>query len=315
MLGVITNQAPNGFMYTHITRDDRIVIADGLRRQETASFIANRIRKDESTVAREIARNKDSDGEYSVRIADRKAQARRKKSKQKYRLIDNDFELSKRIEERLEPLISPETISQELGIHHQTIYSWIYRTRPDLLSRLPQRGRKRRRYGSHREINVGWTKTVKSIHDRIEVDLNWEGDTVRGKTKPKLLTHVERRSLYLIADLLPNGTADAVQMRMKKSNILGTITYDRGSEFALWRMIEENTGTSIYFADAYHPWQRGKNENTNGRLRRVYPKGFDFATINQRDLNRVVWKMNHTPRKSLSWQTPCAVYGRCCTSR
>lgn len=302
-------------MYKHITRDDRIVIADGLRRQETVVFIADRIRKDKGTVSREIARNSDENGEYSVHIANRRAKERRKKSKQKYRLIENDVGLSKRIEERLEPLVSPEVVSHELGIHHQTIYSWLYRTRPDLLSRLPQRGRKRRRYGSYREINVGWTKTAKSIHDRIELELNWEGDTVQGKTKPKLLTHVERRSLYLIADLLPNGTAGAVQMRMKKSDITGTITYDRGSEFSLWKMIEKDTGTSIYFADAYHPQQRGKNENTNGRLRRVYPKGFDFATINQRELNKTVWKMNHTPRKSLSWQTPCAIYKRCCTSR
>jgi IS30 family transposase len=301
-------------MYKHITRDDRIVIADSLRRQETISFIANRIRKDKGSISREIARNKNSNGEYFVNTADYRTKERRKKSKYRYRLIENDSSLRKRIEKLLEPLTSPEMVAHMLGIHHQTIYSWLYRERRDLLSRLPQRGRKRRRYGSYREINTGWTKTAKSIHDRVELDLNWEGDTVQGKTKSKLLTHVERKSLYTLADLLPNGTADAVHAKMKKSNIKGTITYDRGSEFSLWKMIEKDTGASIYFADAYHPWQRGKNENTNGRLRRVYPKGFDFDTINQRDLNRVVWKMNHSPRKSLSWQTPCAVYGRCCTS-
>lgn len=301
-------------MYKHITRDDRIVIADSLRRQETISFIANRIRKDKGSISREISRNKNSNGEYFVNTADYRTKERRKKSKYRYRLIENDSSLRKRIEKLLEPLTSPEMVAHMLGIHHQTIYSWLYRERRDLLSRLPQRGRKRRRYGSYREINTGWTKTAKSIHDRVKSDLNWEGDTVQGKTKSKLLTHVERKSLYTLADLLPNGTADAVHAKMKKSNIKGTITYDRGSEFSLWKMIEKDTGASIYFADAYHPWQRGKNENTNGRLRRVYPKGFDFDTINQRDLNRVVWKMNHSPRKSLSWQTPCAVYGRCCTS-
>jgi transposase, IS30 family len=301
-------------MHTHISRDDRIVIADGLRRQESISFIASRIRKNKGSVSREIKRNTGNNGEYFVPTANRLARERRENSKQKYRLIENSLELSKIIEKRLEPLISPEVIAHELKIHHQTIYSWLYRTRTDLLSQLPQRGRKRRKYGSYREINVGWTKTAKSIHDRVETDLNWEGDTVRGKTKPKLLTHVERKSLYLVADLLPDGTADAVQGKMSQSNITGTITYDRGTEFALWKMIEKETGASVYFADAYQPQQRGKNENTNGRLRRVYPKGFDFATINQRDLNKVVWKMNHTPRKSLSWQTPCEVYERCCIS-
>lgn len=302
-------------MHTHISRDDRVVISDGLRRKETLLFIAGRIRKNKGSVSREITRNKNSNGEYLVPLADRQAKERRKKSKQRYRLIENDINLSRLIEEKLEPLISPEVIAHEFRIHHQTIYSWLYRSRPDLLSQLPQRGHKRRKYGSYREINVGWTKTAKSIHDRVERDLNWEGDTVRGKTKPKLLTHVERKSLYLIADLLPDGTADSVQNKMSHSDITGTITYDRGTEFALWKMIEKDTGALVYFADAYQPQQRGKNENTNGRLRRVYPKGFDFATINQRELNKVVWKMNHTPRKSLSWQTPSEVYERCCNSR
>jgi len=302
-------------MHTHISRDDRVVISDSLRRKETLSFIAGRIRKNKGSVSREITRNKNSNGEYLVPLADRQAKERRKKSKQKYRLIENNINLSRLIEEKLEPLISPEVIAHEFKIHHQTIYSWLYRSRTDLLSQLPQRGRKRRKYGSYREINVGWTKTAKSIHDRVESDLNWEGDTVRGKTKPKLLTHVERKSLYLVADLLPDGTADSVQNKMSHSDITGTITYDRGTEFALWKMIEKDTGALVYFADAYQPQQRGKNENTNGRLRRVYPKGFDFATINQRELNKVVWKMNHTPRKSLSWQTPSEVYERCCNSR
>ena len=315
MLGMLIAQQPNGYMHTHISRDDRIVIADGLRRQETLSFIAGRIRKDKGTISREIKRNIGNNGEYFAPTANRLARERRKRSKQKYRLIENNLDLSKAIEKKLEPLISPEVIAHEFGIHHQTIYSWLYRTRTDLLPQLPQRGHKRRKYGSYREINVGWTKTAKSIHDRIELDLNWEGDTVRGTTKPKVLTHVERKSLYLVADLLPDGTAEAVQDKVSRSDITGTITYDRGSEFALWKMIERNTGALVYFADAYQPQQRGKNENTNGRLRRVYPKGFDFATISQRELNKVVWKMNHTPRKSLSWQTPCEVYERCCNSK
>lgn len=102
---------------------------------------------------------------------------------------------------------------------------------------------------------------------------------------------------------------------MKKKEIEGIITYDRGSEFALWKMIEKDTNTSIYFADPYHPWQRGKNENTNGRLRRIYPKGFDFGTITQQELDEVVDLMNHTPRKTLNWRTPAEVFQeRCCSS-
>jgi IS30 family transposase len=31
-------------------------------------------------------------------------------------------------------------------------------------------------------------------------------------------------------------------------------------------------GVPVYFCDAYCPWQRGSNENTNGLLRQYFPK-------------------------------------------
>ncbi len=68
-------------MHTHISRDDRIVIADGLRRKETLSFIASRIRKDKGSVSREIKRNSNNSSEYFVSSANRLAREKRKNSK------------------------------------------------------------------------------------------------------------------------------------------------------------------------------------------------------------------------------------------
>lgn len=303
-------------MHTHISRDDRVVIADGLRRKEKISYIADRIQKDKSAVSREVKRNSDPDGTYNAKRAHKRAMDRRRKSKEKYRKIENDEELEKAIEERLHPLVSPEVVAYENGIAHETIYAWIYRSRSDLKEKLPQGGRKRRKYGSKRGQKQGWTKDVRSIHEKPEADSLWEGDTVLGSTKTRVMTHVEKESLFAKADLIPNGSPDSVHARLKDEDIFedSVIVYDRGSEFALWRMIENDTGATLCFADAHSPWQRGVNENTNGRLRRVFPKGFDFATITQRELDEVVYIMNHTPRKSRSWQTPCELYGKCCNS-
>lgn len=301
-------------MYTHINRDNRVVISDGLRRNESYEIIGSRIGKNKGAVWREVKRNKEANGLYRVWLADRKAKQRRRLSKRRERKIENDPILAKQIEERLHPLVSPETVAYEVGIVHETIYAWIYRSRPDLKGRLPQRGKKRRIYGSKRGQKQGWTKNVRSIDERPETNESWEGDTVRGKTKARLLTHVERKSLFAAVDLVPDNTADSVHEKVKSRSFSGSITYDRGGEFALWRMIERDTGALVYFAHARHPWERGKNENTNGRLRRIFPKKFDFATIKQRDIDKVVWKMNHTPRKSLFWRTPCEVYGKCCSS-
>jgi IS30 family transposase len=299
-------------MHTHLKRDQRIALGALRRAGFNQSDIAKQLSVHRSTISRELKRNRMKSGKYHAWNADTQAKERRKQSKVQYRKID--VVLSNRIAQRLNPLISPETVARELGIHHQTIYTWIQRDRPALLPQLPQRGRKRRRYGSKRAKKQGWTRHVRSIHERPASALAWEGDTIKGKTRSRILTHVERTSLYTRADLIPDGTGDSVHAVLKAAPLSGTITYDRGSEFSLWQMIERDTQTTVFFADAHHPWQRGKNENTNGRLRRIFPKRMDFATITQSQLDEVVHLMNHTPRKTLHWKTPAQVFREICCS-
>jgi len=300
-------------MQTHLKREDRIALGALRRAGLKQTAIAKQLGVHRSTISRELSRNKNKRGSYHALTADLQAKERRKQSKVQYRKIDTV--LGTCIAKKLNPLVSPEVVAHELGIHHQTIYTWLYRGRPDLLSQLPQRGRKRRRYGSKRAKKQGWTQSIRSIHDRPETALVWEGDTIKGGTRARVLTHVEQSSLYLRADLMSDGTADSVHAVLKDKPLSDQIIYDRGSEFALWKMIERDTGVTITFADAHHPWQRGKNENTNGRLRRIFPKRMDFATITQSQLDDVVHLMNHTPRKSLGWKTPAQVFKEiCCDS-
>lgn len=300
-------------MYHHLSRDQRVSLATLLRAGYTQKETALALGVHPATVCRELKRN--GEGHYHATHAYVLSRTRRVHAKVVYRKIENNTVLRTLLERRLEPLISPEVAAHEVGIHHQTIYSWIYRSRPDLRVKLPYRGKKRRRYGKKREKYSGWTRHVRSINERTESTLSWEGDTIKGSTKSRLLTHVERTSLYTRVDIMSDGTADSVHAVLKDNPLYGTITYDRGSEFALWSMIERDTQVTVFFADPYSPWQRGKNENTNGRLRRVFPKKYDFSTLTQRQLDRVVHVMNHTPRKSLSWRTPAEVFKEIsCTS-
>jgi IS30 family transposase len=303
-------------MYTHIKRDQRIALGALLYAGHSQASASRELGVSPSAVSRELKRNPTDDGGYHSLHANILAVQRRKRSKQKYRKIENNPVLEKEIESQLTPLRSPEVVAHELGIVHETIYAWIARSRPELKKKLPYRGKKRHRYGGKREQKQGWTRNVRSIDERPESTISWEGDTVKGSTKSQILTHVEQHSLFLVADLMKDGTADSVHKMLKQhQKISGCTTYDRGSEFALWEMIEKDTDVSIFFANAHHPWERPKNENTNGRLRRVYPKDFDFSTITQRQLDEVVDFMNHTPRKSLFWQTPANVFKQLrCTS-
>jgi IS30 family transposase len=51
-----------------------------------------------------------------------------------------------------------------------------------------------------------------------------------------------------------------------------TITFDNGTEFAYHQLIAEDLDTQVFFANPYHSWERGLNENTNGLIRQFIPK-------------------------------------------
>jgi len=222
----------------------------------------------------------------------------------------------------LSPLVSPEVIAQDEDVCLQTIYAWLSRSRNDLLMQLPQRGKKRRVYGTKRSVKSGWTKHVRPIEERPDGAENrsrighYEGDTVRLEGGA-LLTHTDRKSRFEIVHPVASEEAEHAYNAVCKDENLSnakSITYDRGSTFAWWQMIEKETGTKVYFAHAHHPWERGTNENSNQRLRRIFPKGTKYSSINLETLSQTVWTMNHTKRKCLGWRTPCQVFGRCCTS-
>lgn len=309
-------------MYKHFTLKDRFTLSTMLNLDYEQEDIAKELKRFTSSISRELQRNSKPNGKYEPRYAHRQAKLRRQKSKKASRKIENDHELAKRIEKRLHPLISPEVIAHDESVCHESIYAWIYRSRPDLKQLLPQQGKKRRRYGSKRGKKQGWTQKVRPIEERFKGANNrsrlrhFEGDTIRLKGGA-ILTHTDRKSRFEVAHLIPNETAEQAYVNVKKDPCLKkakSITYDRGSTFADWKMMEKATGVKIFFAHAHHPWERGTNENHNQRLRRVFPKGTYYSNINHKDVAKAVWIMNHTKRKCLNWRTPCEVFKGCCTS-
>jgi IS30 family transposase len=310
-------------MYKHFTLDDRFTLAILLNNDYEQLDIAEIMGRSESSISREISRNCRLDGKYEPRYANKMAKLRRKNSKIGSRKIENDKRLAKRIEKQLHPLISPEVIAHDENVCHETIYAWVYRSRPDLKDKLPQQGRKRRRYGSKRGKKQGWTANIRNIEEQPLGAKNrsrlghFEGDTIRLKGGA-ILTHTDRKSRFEIAHLAPDEKTETAYEIIKNNRVLKnakSITYDRGSTFALWRMIEKQIDGKVYFANAHHPWERGTNENSNQRLRRVFPKGTKYNTITQRDVAEVVSIMNHTKRKCLNWRTPYEVFmGRCTSS-
>jgi IS30 family transposase len=71
-----------------------------------------------------------------------------------------------------------------------------------------------------------------------------------------------------------------------------------------WKQVHIDAGIEVFLCDPHAPWQRGSNENTNGLLRQCFPKGTDFATVTEADLDAVADELNDRPRKRSAFANP-----------
>lgn len=319
--------------YVQLTSEERYVIYHLRLFKLSLREIARRLGRHHTTISREIKRNGPiiTTWVYWHEGAHQQALERRRKPRHHRRLAHSP--LAQAVEQGLRAEWSPDVIAARLKMDYQddarmrisieTIYRWVYRnaanggTLYSCLRRCHKTRRRQRRYGSGRGLipdRVGIEHRPALVDTRQRFG-DWEGDTVEGSKGSGLITtHVERKSKYLIAARLAskqaNETARAVigAFRQIPRKLRHTLTLDNGKEFARFKKIEQRTGLAIYFANPYSAWQRGTNENTNGLLRRYFPKGSDFRDITDEALATVVKKLNHRPRKCLGYRTPHEVF-------
>src|SRR3990167_4391274 len=279
--------------YTHFTRDDRVRLAVLLRAKTERKEIGRILNKNPISIWREIKRNS-KNGKYIPSVARKEAKERKTHRNKK---IENDEYLKKYI------------------LRHKKLKKYLrcqkgkYRRRHGTVLR-----EKQREYGKKRWIG----QRPQIINDRARIGY-WEGDTIIGLERTKrILTHVERKTGYLIADFLPTVSAEIVAEKISKrfrklpKEKRRSITYDNGTEFSHHESIENKTKVTVYFANPYHSWERGTNENTNGLLRQFFPKKSSFANITEDDVEKATKLLNCRPRKRLCYLTPKEMFH--CTS-
>lgn len=313
--------------YKHITTNERCCIANFLSLGLSLRKIAKHLNRNVSTISREVKRNS-TNGKYLAHIACENYAKNRKNCGAKGK--SSNPTLIKYIEDGLEKTWSPEQIAGRLRLDYQddksmkigfkTIYRWLYQKiiAKGNVNRLRRKGKSLKPKETRGKFNIG-----KSIKDRPkevrkrETIGHWELDTVvssRGKSKACLSTFVERKSRFLIAQVMENRKSSTFNFHCFTAfkdiptNLIKTFTVDRGKEFAGYVDIENTLNIDVYFADAYASWQRGTNENTNELLREFYPKKFDFSSINQKELDNIVTIINNRPRKCLGYKTPAEVF-------
>jgi IS30 family transposase len=157
---------------------------------------------------------------------------------------------------------------------------------------------------------------------------HWEGDLILGLGSSAIGTLVERTTRFTLLLHLPRMPGYGRDARVKNGPALAghgadaardaitrtiitlpeqlrrSLTWDQGAEMAQHARLKIDTGVQVYFCDPQSPWQRGTNENTNGLLRRYFPRGTDLSLHTAEQIAAVAATLNARPRKTLAWKTP-----------
>lgn len=314
-----------------LTLNERIIIQTLLSENRSKSYIAIQLKRNRSTITREVNNwvRKPSD-KYDAIIAYffAKEEYLNKRNLDK---INTYKRLKCFVYRGLLSKFSPEQIAGRIkvlypndpimSISHEAIYQHIYKHRQSYLGKkliklLPyhhHKRREKRKFGKNRvrikdQVNISQRPQHVALREEIG---HWEGDLMIGKgQKSAIGTIVERKSRFTFIAKIENRKSKTVTQEF--ANLLNTLpkyirktmTYDNGLEMANHKWLTDKTGMDIYFANPYSSWERGTNENTNGLIRRFFPKGTDFTKITLKQLKQAQLSLNNRPRKILGYKTP-----------
>lgn len=320
--------------YKHFSVEEREKIQRFLWKKRTIRWIARRLERSASSVAREISRNNPiQKSRYTPRRAHERALKKRKSRGRKDRLKNE--RIRSYVVKHLKMRWSPEQIAGRMkkdgigSISPEAIYQFVYaqlsygkpkRGCEDLRQYLRHKRKRRAPHGARRSQRMvkPWIPIEErpGIVDRKARVGDWEGDTVEScDHKPGINTVLERKTgLVFITKLAGKKSADTTRALSERfadvpPRLRHTLTLDRGSENSDARAIEAATGLRVFHAHAYSAWERGANENVNGLIRDFHPKKTDFTLVPEAELAAVEYALNTRPRKRLGWKTPLEAWG------
>ena len=310
--------------YKQLSQEQRYQIEILKKAGKNQKEIAELLCVSESTISRELKRNQGKKG-YRPKQAQIKADKRKKQAANVLKMTPALILL---IEAGIRLDWSPEQVSGQLEdergilISHERIYQHIWtdkRHGGTLYTHLRQCHKQRKKkYGS--KDKRGQIRNRVSIDERPAIVAektrigDWEIDTVIGQNhQGALVTIVDRVSKFTLikkvdskhAEVVTAATIILLQPYLDKTL---TITADNGKEFAGHETIKEQLSANVYLAHPYCSWERGLNENTNGLIRQYFTKGSSFENITDDEVEAVMNKLNHRPRKTLKFKTPHTVF-------
>jgi IS30 family transposase len=310
--------------YKHLSLEERHYIELSINNDMTLSRIAVDLGRSQSTISREVARNRGKRG-YRHQQANGLAQERHATKDKSIKLTE---EITCVIDEYIRDDWSPEQIAGRLkmdgivDLHHETIYQYILADKQsggDLYTHLRHQNKTyRKRYGSARNrsgipnrTDIDERPVAANNRERVG---DWEADTMIGKNhKGAFVTLDERKSKLRLALPVASKKAhevtEAINALLKPiKHFVETITFDNGKEFAKHEKVAKSIKCDTYFAKPYHSWERGQNENANGLLRQYFPKTMELIDVTAKQVFDAVHKLNSRPRICLGFKTPYEVF-------
>lgn len=100
---------------------------------------------------------------------------------------------------------------------------------------------------------------------------------------------------------------DSIETKIGKESFIAlfkSITFDNKTEFRDFKgmsksIFDNESRTKVYYANPYHSWERGSNENENRMMRKFFSKGTDFS-INRKVNIKSDNLINYSHRKLLN---------------
>lgn len=316
--------------YIGLSDAERSEIEILLKRNCSKREIAGTLGRSPNTISREIKVNS-VDGEYLACQAKGKSRLSRRNRRYQWQKIEQHKQLRDFIVEKLKSPHdwSPRAISGYLRtqqielptVSTMQIYAWLYSSRgqPYCQYLCSKRYHPKKRTKKTERVmipdRVSVAERPVAVEDRLQVG-NWEYDSVvsgkRTRSTSALAVVQERTTRLVRASLVPN--LKPVPYAETITNLVGgsvvrTMTTDNGIENKAHAAVTSSTGAVVYFTDPYSSWQKGGVENANKMIRRYFPKGTDFSTITQTQVDNALSRINNKPRHCLGYKSAlqCAI--------
>ena len=275
--------------------------------------IAKSISRSPNTVSYELSHNR-TEGVYDPKKAHAKSRVRKHMRRFQWKKINEVEILKQYIVEKLHMRWNPDEISGRMRrdgelwyVSKNSIYRWLYSSRGQRYCHLlySKRYRRRKRKGSKKWTfipnRIDISRRFKGSENRTRYG-HWEKDAIvsRQGISASLAVAEERKSRFVAARKVKNMSPvdhESATRKMLKNKKSLSITRD------IENICHKETPVPSFFCEAYSSWQKGSIENTNKLIRSFFPKGTNFRSVTQKQVDEAISLINEKPRKILGYRS------------